>query len=124
MRLSRCAGSPEPSLYTCMISTSISIAGTNTVVILQKWFKTFKLKILLYLIYFRSRRLNAIAATSPFEQKNRKTTRSNAHMSIETVGISFVIWNSDVQYASIFILWSVKGNLKLRWSLQVPTANC
>ena len=106
MRLSRCAGSPEPSLYSCMISTSISIAGTNTVVILQRWFRTFKLKILLYLINFRSRRLNTIAATSPFEQKNRKTTRSNAHESIEMVGVFFLfIWYSDVQYASIFILW-------------------
>ena len=87
MRLSRCAGSPEPSLYTCMISTSISIAGINTVIILQRWFRTFYLKILLYLINIRSRRLNTIAATSPFEQKNRKTTRSNAQESIEMVGI-------------------------------------
>ena len=88
MRLSRCAGSPEPSLYTCIISTSISIAVINTVLILQRWFRTFKLKILLYLINFRSRRLNIIiAATSPFEQKNRKTTRSNAHKTIEMVGI-------------------------------------
>ena len=87
MRLSKCAGSPEPSLYTCMISTSISIAGTNTVVILQRWFRTFYLKILLYLINFRSRPLNTMAATSPFEQKNRKTTRSKAHESIEMVGI-------------------------------------
>ena len=87
MRLSRCAGSPEPSLYTCMISTSISIAGTNTGVILQRLFRTFLLKVLLYLINFRSRRLNTIAATSPFEHKNRKTTRSNAHESVEMVGI-------------------------------------
>ena len=87
MRLSRCAGSPEPSLYTCMISTSISIAGINTVIILQRWFRTFYLKILLYLINIRSRRLNTNAATSPFEQKNRKTTRSNAQESIEMVGI-------------------------------------
>ena len=70
-----------------MISTSISIAGTNTVVILQRWFRTFSLKILLYLFNFRSRRLNTIAATSPFKQKNRKTTQSNAHESIEMVGI-------------------------------------
>ena len=88
-----------------MISTSISIAGTNTVVILQRWLRTFLLKILLYLNNFRSRRLNTIAATSPFEQKNRKTTRSNAHESIEMVGISLFLWCSDVQYASIFILW-------------------
>ena len=86
MRLSRCAGLPEPSLYTCMISTSISIAGTNTDVILQRWFRTSKI-LLLYLINFRFRRLNTIAATSPFEKKNRKTTQSNAHESIEMVGI-------------------------------------
>ena len=41
VRLSRCAGLPEPLLYTCMISTSISIAGTNTVVILQRWLERF-----------------------------------------------------------------------------------
>ena len=87
MRLSKCAGSPEPSLYTCMISTSISIAGTNTVVILQRWFRTFYLKILLYLINFRSRPLNTMSATSSFEQKNRKTMRSKAHESIEMVNI-------------------------------------
>ena len=47
-----------------------------------------------------------MAATSPFEQKNRKTTRSKAHESIEMVGIFFLfIRYSDVQYASIFILW-------------------
>ena len=28
-----------------------------------------------------------MVATSPFEQKNRKTTRSKAHKSIEMVGI-------------------------------------
>ena len=87
MRLSTCAGSSEPSLYTCMISTSNSLAGTNTVAILQRWFRTFELKILLYLTNFRPRRLNTIAPTSPFEQKNRKTTPSNAHESIEMVGI-------------------------------------
>ena len=32
-------------------------------------------------------------------------TRSNAHESIEMVGIFLFIWYSDVQYASIFILW-------------------
>ena len=68
-----------------MISTSISIAGTNTDLIMQRWSRTSK--ILLYLINFRFRRLNTIAATSPFEQKNRKTTQSNAHESIEMVGI-------------------------------------
>ena len=31
--------------------------------------------------------MNTIAATCPFEQKNRKTTRSNAHESIKMVGI-------------------------------------
>ena len=87
MRLSRFAGLPNPLLYTCMISTSISIAGTNTVVILQRWFRTFQLKILLYLINFTSRRQNTIAATSPFEQKNRKMTQSNVRKSIEIVAI-------------------------------------
>ena len=47
-----------------------------------------------------------MVATSPFEQRNRKTTRSKAHESIEMVGIFFLfIWYSDVQYSSIFILW-------------------
>ena len=31
--------------------------------------------------------MNTMAARSPFEQKNRKTTRSNAHESIEMVSI-------------------------------------
>ena len=31
--------------------------------------------------------MNTMAATSPFEQKNRKTTRSKAHESIEMVSI-------------------------------------
>ena len=69
-----------------MISTSISIARTNTDVILQRWFRSSKI-LLLYLINFRFRRLNTIAATSPFEKKNRKTTQSNAHKSIEMVSI-------------------------------------
>ena len=109
-----------------MISTSISIAGTNTVVILQRWLRTFLLKILLYFVNFRSRRLNTIAATSPFEQKNRNTTRSNAHEFIEMVGIFSLCLYGILMYnmrPSLFIGW-VKGNLKLRWSLQVPTANC
>ena len=60
---------------------------------------------MLYLNDFRSRRLNTIAATSPFEQKNRKTTQNNALKSIEMVGIFLFIWYSEIQYASIFILW-------------------
>ena len=86
----------------------------------------FSWKFLVYLINFRSRRLNTTAATSPFEQKNRKTTQSN-DLELETIGIVGIflfIWYSDVQYASIFILWWFKGNLKLHLSLQVPTANC
>ena len=122
MRLSRFAGSPEPSLCTCMISTSISIAGTNTVVILQRWFRTFQLKILLYLINFRSRRLNTIAATSPFERKIRKMTQSNVRESIEMVGIFLVIWYSDVQYASIFILWY--GQREFKVALVVTGTYC
>ena len=119
MRLSRCAGTPEPWLYTCMISTSIFIAGTNTVVILQRWLRTFQLKILLYLINSRSRPLN----TSPFEQKNRKTTRSKAHESIELVCFFFLfIWYSDVQYASIFILWW--GQREFRVALVVTGTYC
>ena len=38
--------------------------------------------------------MNTIAATSPFEQKNRKTTRSNAHESIEMVGIFFCLYGN------------------------------
>ena len=33
-----------------------------------------------------------MAATSLFEQKNRKTTRSKAHASIEMVGIFFSVY--------------------------------
>ena len=36
------------------------------------------------LVNFRSRRLNTTAATSPFEQKNRKTTQSN-DLELETI---------------------------------------
>ena len=87
MRMSTCAGSSEPSLYTCMISTSNSLAGTNTVAILQRKHRKFELKILLYLTDFRSRRLNTIVATSPFEEKNRTTIQSKDLKSIEMVGI-------------------------------------
>ena len=85
------------------------------VAILQSYFRTFQLKILLYLINFRSRRLKTTAATSPFEQKNRKTTRSNdlELETIEMVGIFLFIWYSDVQYASIFILWWVLRESKV-----------
>ena len=66
-----------------------------------------------------------MAATSPFEQKNRKTTRSKAHESIEMVGIFFCLYGILMynMRPSLFC-GRVKGNLKLRWSLQVPTANC
>ena len=53
--------------------------------------------------------MNTTAATSPFEQKNRKTTQSN-DLELETIemeGIFLFIWYSDVQYAPIFILWWV-----------------
>ena len=106
-----------------MISTSISIAGTNTDVILQRWLRTSN--ILLYLINFRFRRLNTIAATSPFEKKNRKTTRSNAHESIEMVGIFFCLYGILMyNMGPSLFCGGVKGNLKFRWSLQVPTVNC
>ena len=87
--------------------------------------KNFLLKILLYLINFRSRGLNAIAATNPFEQKNRKTTQSNARESIEMVGIFFCLYDILMynMRPSLFC-GGDKGKLKLRWSLQVPTANC
>ena len=52
-------------------------------------------------------------------------TRSNAHKSIEMVGIFFCL-NGILMYKmrpSLFC-GGVKGNLKLRWSLQVPTLNC
>ena len=39
-----------------------------------------------------------MAATSPFEQKNRKTVGKSRYFFL-------FIWYSDVQYASIFILW-------------------
>ena len=66
-----------------------------------------------------------MVATSPFEQKNRKMTRSKAHESIEMVGIFFLfIWYSDVQYASIFILRLSQRKFKVVLSLQVPTVNC
>ena len=92
-----------------MISTSIFITGTNTVAILQSFFRTFLTVTLIIFNYYRVRRLNTTAATSPFEQKNRKTTRSNdlELETIEMVGIFSVIWYSDVKYASIFILWWV-----------------
>ena len=67
-----------------MISTSISIAGTNTVAFLQSCFRTFLTKNLIIFDYFRSKRLNTTAATSPFEQKNRETTRSN-DLELETI---------------------------------------
>ena len=84
----------------------------------------FSLKILLYLINFRSRRLNT---TATFEQKNRKTTQSNdlELETIEMVGIFFCL-HGTLMYnmrPSLFCFGS-KGNLKLRLSLQVPTANC
>ena len=64
-----------------------------------------------------------MAATSLFEQKNRKTTRSKAHESIEMVGIFFLfIWYSDVQYASIFILWW--GQREFRGALVVTGTHC
>ena len=71
---------------------------------------------------YRSRRLNTIAATSPLEQKNRKSTRSNAYESIEMVGIFLVIWHSDVQYASIFILWL--GQREFKVALVVTGTYC
>ena len=75
MRLSRCAGSPEPSLYTCMISSSISIAGTNTV------------------------------ASPFEQKNRKTTQSNDLELeTIEMVGIFLFIWYSDVQYASIFIL--------------------
>ena len=66
-----------------------------------------------------------MAATSPFEQKNKKTTRSKAHKSIEMVRIFFCLYGILMynMRPSLFCGW-VKGNLEVRWSLQVPTANC
>ena len=69
--------------------------------------------------------MNTIAATSPFEQKNRKTTQSNANESMEMVGIFFCLYGNLMYNMRPFLFYvGVKWNLKLRWSLQVPTANC
>ena len=66
-----------------------------------------------------------MAATSPFEQKNRKTTRSKAHESIEMVGIFFCLYGILIINMRPFLFChGVKWNLEVRWSLQVPTANC
>ena len=66
-----------------------------------------------------------MVATSPFEQKNRKTARSKAHESIEMVGIFFCLYGILMYNIrpSLFC-GGIKGNLELRWPLQVPTANC
>ena len=66
-----------------------------------------------------------MAATSPFEQKNRKTTRSKAHESIEMVGIFFCLYGILMcnMRPSLFC-GGVKGNLELCWSLQVSTVKC
>ena len=107
-----------------MISTSNSLAGTNTVAILQRWFRMLELKILLYLTDFRSRRLNTIAATSPFEEKNRTAAQSKDLESIEIVGIVSVFGILMYNIRPYSFCGGVKGDLKLRWSLQVPAANC
>ena len=60
--------------------------------------------------------------TDETEQKNIKMTQSNAHKSIEMVGIFLFIWYSDVQYASIFILWW--GQRILRVALVVTGTYC
>ena len=66
-----------------------------------------------------------MAATSPFGQKNRKTTRSKAHESIEMVCIFFCLYGILMyNMRPSLVCGGVKGNLELRWSLQVPTANC
>ena len=49
-------------------------------------------------------------------------TQSNAHKSIEMVGIFLFIWYSDVQYASIFILWW--GQRILRVALVITGTYC
>ena len=60
--------------------------------------------------------------TDETEQKNIKMTQSNAQESIEMVGIFLFIWYSDVQYASIFILWW--GQRILRVALVVTGTYC
>ena len=66
-----------------------------------------------------------MVATSPFEQKNKKTTRSKAHESIEMVGIFFCLYGILMYNMRPSLCFGgVKGNLELRWPLQVPTANC
>ena len=49
-------------------------------------------------------------------------TRSNAHESIEMVGISPVIWYSDVQCAPIFVLWW--GQREFKVTLVVTGTYC
>ena len=52
-------------------------------------------------------------------------TRSNAQESIEMVGILFCLYGILMYNMRPFLFCGgVKGNLKLCWSLQVPTAIC
>ena len=68
--------------------------------------------------------MNTIAATSLFEEKNRTTTQSEDLESIEMVGIVSIFGILIYNIRPYLFCGGVKGDIKLRWSLQVPAANC